>query len=184
MRPSLKPGGFVVTMTFACLLLARPTSSAAQVASPSRAPIPTPPRRDSVVALQPLRVTTPPPSSVRPTGVRSNLRAELPPSPIAMVSPSPAPNVARQAAPTVIAGPPAPTPLVRPVPSPIVASAVTPAQRVASADATPPTGATMRCKDGTFLPGAVSEERCAGNGGVSVTFQAAPATPQPPARRP
>ncbi|MBC7673274.1 MAG: hypothetical protein H7247_12710 [Polaromonas sp.] len=101
-----------------------------------------------------------------------------------MASPSPAPNFARQAAPTVIAGPPAPTPLVRPVPSPIVASAVTPAQRIASADAAPPAGATMRCKDGTFLTGAASEQRCAGNGGLSVTFQAARPTPQPPARRP
>ncbi|CAN5864153.1 hypothetical protein BH11GEM1_BH11GEM1_20500 [soil metagenome] len=167
----------------AFLLLARPASSAAQVESPPRAPLPTPPRRDSL-RVEPLRVTTPPPSGVRPTGIRSTIRAAEPVGPVAMVAPSPPVSPARQAAPTVVAGPPAPTPLAPPVRTPIAASAVTPAQRIASAAAAPPAGATMRCKDGTFLTGAPSEQRCDGNGGVSVTFPAAAPTPQPPVRRP
>lgn len=171
-----------VTVALACMLIARPAASSAQVASPAKAPLPPPPRRDTVVAPQPLRITTPPPS-VRPTTVRAASRAVQPPAPLAMVSPSPEPSTLRQG-PTVIPGPPTPPALARVVPTPVASSTVTPAQRIASADAAPPTGATMRCKDGTFLTGAASEQRCAGNGGLSVTFLAAPKTPQPPVRRP
>ncbi len=46
----------------------------------------------------------------------------------------------------------------------------------------PPAGATMQCKDGTYLFGAPSESRCAQNGGVTVTYPAA--APPPPPRRP
>jgi hypothetical protein len=48
-----------------------------------------------------------------------------------------------------------------------------------------PVGATMRCKDGTYLTGAVSADRCASNGGVAVTFPvvAAPAPPRPQAQK-
>ena len=174
---------FSVT-AMALMLLARPASSAAQVEAPPRAPVPTPPRRDSL-RVEPLRITTPPPSRVRPASTRSTAApAAEPAGPVPIVSPSPAVRPARQAAPTVVAGPPEPAPLVPPVPKPIVASAVTPAQRIASADAAPPAGATMRCKDGTFLSGEASEQRCAGYGGLGVTFQATPAIPQPPPRRP
>ena len=171
----------VTAMAF--LLLARPASSAAQVESPPRAPVPTPPRRDSL-RVEPLRVTTPPPSTLRPTGIRSTIRTAEPEGPVAMVSPSAPVSSLRQAAPTVVAVPPEPTPLARPVPTPVVASVVTPAQRIAAADAAPPAGATMRCKDGTFLTGTPSEQRCEGNGGVSVTFSAPLIAPQPPVRRP
>ena len=173
---------FGVTTFLTCLLLARPTLLSAQILSPAVAPIPAPPRRDTMPPPL-LRVTTPPPSTVRPTGVRAAVRPAQPPAPVAVVAPSPAPNTLRQAA-TFIPGPPTPAVLARAIPSPIASSIITPAQRVASADAPPPTGATMRCKDGTFLTGAASEQRCAGNGGLSVTFPVAPATPQPPVRRP
>lgn len=47
---------------------------------------------------------------------------------------------------------------------------------------TPPAGATMRCKDGTWLFGAPSAGRCASNGGLAVILPPAPSVP--PAPRP
>lgn len=48
-----------------------------------------------------------------------------------------------------------------------------------------PIGATMRCKDGTYLTGTASADRCAGNGGVAATFPAisTPAQPRPQPQR-
>jgi hypothetical protein len=54
-------------------------------------------------------------------------------------------------------------------------AATTSAKTVNTAD-TRPIGATMRCKDGTYLTGAPSADRCSGNGGVAVTY-----SPQSPA---
>lgn len=173
---------FGVTVSLTCMIIARPASVSAQFLTPAAAPVPAPPRGDTV-ALQPLRVTTPPPSSVRPTGIRASIRSAQPAGPVAMMSPSPEPSTLRQGL-TVIPGPPTPPPLARLVPSPIAASAITPAQRIASADPAPPPGATMRCKDGTFLTGVASEQRCAGNGGLGVSFPAPVETPRPPLRRP
>ena len=42
---------------------------------------------------------------------------------------------------------------------------------------TPPAGATMRCKDGTYLSGAPLADRCSASGGVAVVF---PAVETPP----
>ena len=56
------------------------------------------------------------------------------------------------------------------------ASVIAPA-RVASA---PPATSTMQCKDGTFLYGAPSADRCANNGGLAAIF----ARPIPPPARP
>lgn len=47
---------------------------------------------------------------------------------------------------------------------------------------TPPAGATMRCRDGTWLTGAAVASRCDANGGSAVILPAAPAAP--PAPRP
>jgi hypothetical protein len=51
-----------------------------------------------------------------------------------------------------------------------------------------PAGSTMRCKDGTYLSGTASADRCAKNGGVAAIFSAqapAPAPPKPqPQKRP
>jgi hypothetical protein len=49
--------------------------------------------------------------------------------------------------------------------------------------ATPPVGATMRCKDGTYLGGAPSDAACAGHGGLAAAI-AAPRTAPPPPTRP
>jgi hypothetical protein len=43
----------------------------------------------------------------------------------------------------------------------------------------PPAGATMRCKDGTYLSGAAAANRCADNGGMAVILP--PPRPTPPA---
>jgi len=68
-----------------------------------------------------------------------------------------------------------PRPAARPVPV---------AQVAAPSDA-PPSGATMRCKDGTWLAGAPAEGRCEGHGGTAVVLPAPrPAPPTPRPRRP
>ena len=102
----------------------------------------------------------------------------------------------------------APIPLLTPKGSPRPDSAVRPVQRVASvppalARPTPtrrirdfgdvrndvarqpaPAGATGRCKDGTYLLSAPSEDACAGKGGLSIRMTRAQIAPVPPARRP
>jgi len=59
------------------------------------------------------------------------------------------------------------------------------ASRAAGRDAAPPAGATMRCKDGTYLTGAAAAGRCDANGGlVAVLPPAREASPPPLPRRP
>lgn len=48
----------------------------------------------------------------------------------------------------------------------------------------PPAGATMHCKDGTFLAGTPSKDRCANNGGLAAILPAPAQAPPAPARRP
>lgn len=48
---------------------------------------------------------------------------------------------------------------------------------------TPPAGATMRCKDGTWLSGTADAARCANNGGLLVILPPV-RTPPPPPRQP
>ena len=67
-------------------------------------------------------------------------------------------------------------PSVNAAASAVSASVIAPA-RVATA---PPATSTMQCKDGTFLYGAPSADRCANNGGLAAIF----ARPTPPAARP
>lgn len=47
---------------------------------------------------------------------------------------------------------------------------------------TPPSGATMRCRDGSWLSGAPAPGRCDANGGTAAILPVAP--PVPPAPRP
>jgi hypothetical protein len=56
-----------------------------------------------------------------------------------------------------------------PPPAPVVAAPVSAVDADAErANSTPPTGATMRCKDGTWLTGAQDATRCANSGGVAM----------------
>jgi hypothetical protein len=61
----------------------------------------------------------------------------------------------------------------------IAAAAATVSKNVTPANATPPAGTTMRCKDGTYLTGTPSADRCANNGGVA-SYHPVPATPAAP----
>ncbi|MCE9601363.1 MAG: DUF3761 domain-containing protein [Gemmatimonadetes bacterium] len=72
-------------------------------------------------------------------------------------------------------------PGVRPAPA---APATTPSVRAAAAQPAanarndaPPAGATMRCRDGTWLSGTPSESRCDRNGGLAVILPAPRAAP-------
>lgn len=57
------------------------------------------------------------------------------------------------------------------------------ASRVAAPDAAPPAGATMRCKDGTYLTGAPAAGRCDAYGGLAVVLPPAREAPPPPLPR-
>ena len=75
--------------------------------------------------------------------------------------------------------------LVRPEPpAPRLNLAPRASAQVVEAPTAPPSGATMRCKDGSYLTGRPSADRCDGNAGVAVIFPAAPVSPPTPARRP
>jgi hypothetical protein len=77
-------------------------------------------------------------------------------------------------------------PKAEPLPAPVAASAAS--RNIIAAPRTTlnagiPAGATMQCKDGSFLFGSPSESRCSQNGGVAAFFPAA-LPPPPPPRRP
>lgn len=69
-----------------------------------------------------------------------------------------------------------PPPVTRVTAAPVPLRAATPAQ------AAPAAGATMRCKDGTYLGGAPSETACGGHGGLAAALVAPRAAPAGPAR--
>jgi hypothetical protein len=76
-------------------------------------------------------------------------------------------------------------PKAEPIPAPVAASAasrnIIAAQR-ATLNVGIPAGATMQCKDGTFLFGAPDESRCAQSGGVAAMMPANLPAPPPPRR--
>ena len=72
-----------------------------------------------------------------------------------------------------------PAPPSAAAPPPAAVRAPTPAR-----DDTPPAGATMRCKDGTWLSGEPAPARCAGNGGLATILPVRAAPPPPPPRPP
>ena len=69
-----------------------------------------------------------------------------------------------------------------PVPPPARTAAPVSASRSA-APAAVPAGATMRCKDGTYLTGAAAAGRCDANGGLVAVLPPARETPPPPLPR-
>lgn len=72
-----------------------------------------------------------------------------------------------------------PTPPTATAPQPAAVRAPEPLR-----DDTPPAGATMRCKDGTWLTGEPAAARCAGNGGLATILPVRAAPPPPPPRPP
>ena len=69
---------------------------------------------------------------------------------------------------------------------PVLRASPSTAVRAALVEQAPPAGATMRCKDGTYLSGTASADRCANNGGLAAVLPVRPAVPPPAAaqRRP
>lgn len=107
--------------------------------------------------------------------------------------------LAAQAPPTLPPASPPPTaPAVAPAPAPLPVTRISPdpavlAPSVRAAEVapvvvpqslTPPAGATMRCKDGTWLFGAPSAARCDRNGGLATILPVRAAPPPPPPRAP
>lgn len=108
-------------------------------------------------------------------------------APLAAQAPVPPPASPAPPQPVVVAVP-APMPVTRNSPDP---ATVAPALRAAETapvaplqSQTPPAGATMRCKDGTWLSGAPSAARCDRNGGLATILPVRAAPPPPPPRTP
>ena len=119
------------------------------------------PPRDQIIAPTP------------PGRLLARERRPTPAEPVRAMTPgSPPPPVAAIAADAVEASPP---PLERQAPPPPAAAiaASAPVLNI-NINSTPPIGATARCKDGSYLTGTPSDERCAGRGGLVVLL--------PPAR--
>jgi len=154
--------------------------AAAAAAAATRAPIAAP--------VQPLApASAMPPDSVRPAAAAA--RAEPPANAVAqckdgtfVVPPNDASACASHRGLLVLmpqrAAPPARAVAARmPVSAPAAARAAAPSAAPA------PEGATMRCKDGTYLTGAPSEGRCDAYGGVAAVLPAPRTAPPPPLPR-
>ncbi|MDE3150618.1 MAG: hypothetical protein KGL93_00070, partial [Gemmatimonadota bacterium] len=92
----------------------------------------------------------------------------------------PRPNTAAPAA-TPAKAPPAP-PVQAPPPAPGAApQASSPARALSAPDPSAPEGATLRCKDGTYLTGAQPDAACDAHRGIAARFapRVAPAVPRP-----
>lgn len=78
----------------------------------------------------------------------------------------------------------APAPAIQPAPPPMPAAQQSVAVRVVDSREARPNGATMRCKDGVYLFGTPSSQRCDANGGVTAMYETRRPPPTPPVRRP
>jgi len=154
-----------------------PTPPAAQPATTLQSPAvaPPPPRPAATVPaaqrtptapvnLRPAPASLPSPATVHPDSLRRRAAA-------AATSNAPAAPALR------VAAPPRKAPTAA---QSAIAKSVAPA-------ASRPVGATMHCKDGTYLTGAPAADRCAANGGVAAIFPASPGVaaprPQPQGQR-
>jgi hypothetical protein len=122
-----------------------------------------------------------PPAVVAPASVPASQRT---PTPAAV---APMPRASRlpvdSVRPATIAAPAVRPMLRKPPPTPGEITSARASVAVRTGPVGPPAGATMQCKDGTFLAGRPLADRCSGNGGVAVTFPSAP-PPPPAAKRP
>ena len=121
------------------------------------------PPRDPIIAPTPLRRLV------------ARERTPTPAEPVRAITPgSPPPPVVAVA--EVVAE--VPPPLERPVPPP-PSAAIAASAPVANVNMNiaPPIGATARCKDGSYLTGTPSDERCAGRGGLVVLLPPARSVP-------
>lgn len=158
-------------------------SAAAQ--SPARGTPPSPKRDGALAAVPRTPAVATPPAAYRPVAdVRAARRQPIPvviQPPSAgggpLVPPSPAAAVAIPTLP----------PLARRDPPPRVAPAMAAATAVSARGPgtdVPPTGATARCKDGSYLTGNPAPGRCGARGGVAVELAIPRQPTPPPPRRP
>lgn len=179
----LERAGWRVSLAAACALSAGASQARAQQAPPSSPPPPPAIQPAAPPLLAPAKA--PPPAS----GVRA-IATQRTPTP-AVVRPMKREGVPPDSVRPVARSAPAVQPLraVPAPPKPLSADArIAAAALVVAPAGRTPTGATMQCKDGTYLTGAASAGRCANNGGVAATYPApAPSVspkPQPQRKQP
>ena len=160
----------------------------AQAVNAQASPPPRPPQ-DVTPALLP-----PPPASPRPETVAPRTRAAAqvapqgeetlrttPVAPRRVSAPvdSVRPTVASPQQAQAVREPPRADP---PPPPPATRQPALNATQTAAPDGPPPTGATARCKDGTYLFTPTNQQSCSDRGGLAVTLASRPAPPTPPRR--
>lgn len=170
MMPSPLRQAFVGTAGVLIALAASAAPVQAQRIRPAPPPIAARIDSGAVPPRDPIIAPTPPRRLV------ARERTPTPAEPVRAMTPgSPPPPVAAIAADAVEASPP---PLERPVPPP-PSAAIAASAPVANVNMNiaPPIGATARCKDGSYLTGTPSDERCAGRGGLVVLLPPARSAP-------
>lgn len=165
---------------FALAAVATLVASGTALRAQAGPPIPRP-STDSQPALRVPIPPSAPPSSVAPrNAARAIVREAEPAAPLLLVVPvgppvdsvRPAPVVAAQVVPLQVGSPP-PVPQAAPVARRLDAQALIQSDAVLI-------DATARCKDGTFLFGALPAEPCAERGGLVALIPVKPAPPRPP----
>jgi hypothetical protein len=146
--------------------------AAAPVVKLQAPPVAPPPPRPAPLIPASQRTPTPPISLKAAPAGGASVASHRPDSTRGV---APAMSVAPAAPAARVAAPPRTRP---------VAAASTISMNVIPATQGPPAGATMRCKDGTYLTGAPSAARCVGNGGVAMTYPAQAASPPAPKPQP
>jgi hypothetical protein len=151
-----------------------PPAGATNAPAVKTPPVPAlPPRPSNLPTAQ---RTPPPPLSLKPAAVASAVPVS-----------SRRPDSAKVVAPVKSASD-APSARIANPPRKLRVAIAPAATKTVLAAEVPPIGATMRCKDGTYLTGAPSTDRCSSNGGVAATYPAqssAPPAPRPqPQKRP
>jgi hypothetical protein len=151
---------------------------------PSAPSAPPPPQQVVVPSLvPPKKAPLPPP----PAPAFAAQRAVVPAAVNSMKRVGVLPDSVRPAAATKLAVRPMAAPPAPPAPQ-TTAARIAAAERSVAPANTAPIGATMRCRDGTYLTGAASAGRCANNGGVAAIYPAQPsaptARPQPQRKQP
>ena len=169
----------------ACCALAGIVSlTAAQMQAQAGPPL-APPRRDSSPPLMVPKSPSPPPSSRAPAPAPARASFTVAdPAPVAIAPQTGAP--VDSVRPSTDPNPEAPkTGLIVRRPPPPVSSPAPAAARVVDSPAAfrlndPPDGATARCKDGTWLFGAVPDVPCQANGGLAVRLPEPKPVVRPP----
>ncbi len=164
------------------LALAVCTSAPSAAQRPAKPSVPPAPARDSAVGVPP-QVSTPSPSTVRPSPAKAASRLPTAAAVLPMTPASPSPETVRPGAAVTSVAAPAEVrkqlvPFVPPAPEVSAVRALDTRVTNAERDPAPPGGATGRCKDGGYVSGASVQQQCENRGGAAVLFQEARKTPR------